>query len=302
MTDRIKPYLEPALGNTWCIVTGFARIPLYMPDRQNAVMIDSGLKRDRDGILSLLEKEHIRVGTLLTSHYHRDHVENHPALKAAFGCDIWMSPYADAVCRDKTTLRSGSYESLFMTLARGGPFVCSADRLIYQQDTVVHTPVGDFPILRLSGHAQEHIGFVTPDDVAYLGDTILSEDVLHAVRIPYCTYCAGDLEAKEAVARMDHKLYILAHNGVRESIRELAIENHRNLLQKADMVASLCNSYMTKEQLAAKLMAHTAMDTASPLKVFGAERNVQVMIEYLIETGCLKLRARDGFVEYIRQQ
>jgi len=48
----MKPYLERVMGDTWCIVTGFARIPLYMPDRANAVMIDSGLKNpDRQGIL-----------------------------------------------------------------------------------------------------------------------------------------------------------------------------------------------------------------------------------------------------------
>ena len=56
MNNSATPYLEHVLGDTWCIVTDYCRIPLYMPDRTQAIMIDSGLKKpDREGILFLLE-------------------------------------------------------------------------------------------------------------------------------------------------------------------------------------------------------------------------------------------------------
>ena len=120
MGQRIVPYLEHVLGDTWCIVTGYCRIPLYMPDRSRAVMIDSGLKHpDREGILSLLERENIRVATLLTSHFHPDHVGNHTALKAAHGCSVYMTPFARIMSRDPSNLQAVGYETYVMRKTRG---------------------------------------------------------------------------------------------------------------------------------------------------------------------------------------
>lgn len=93
-----KPYLEHVLGDTWCIVTDYSRIPLYMPDRAQAIMIDSGLKKpDREGILSLLEQEKIHVSALLTSHFHRDHTGNHAAIRAVHNCTVYMTPFAGGI-------------------------------------------------------------------------------------------------------------------------------------------------------------------------------------------------------------
>ena len=120
MSQRIVPYLEHVLGDTWCVVTGYCRIPLYMPDRSRAVMIDSGLKHpDRERILALLERENIRVATLLTSHFHPDHVGNHTALKAAHGCSVYMTPFARIMSRDPSNLQTVGYETYTMRKARG---------------------------------------------------------------------------------------------------------------------------------------------------------------------------------------
>lgn len=298
--DRfVKPRLEHIKGDTWCIVTGSCRIPLYMPDRSDAVMIDSGLKNpDRYPILAVLEQENICVTSLLTSHFHRDHIGNHRVIKEKFGAQIYMTPFTSAICDESKT--TAVYESSMLAILRGGPVKCKPDFLFDYIDQDLNVNGCKFHCITLPGHAQEHSGFVTPDGIAYLGDTILSRDILHAVRIPYCTFCTEDLEAKAKARDLCYDGYVLAHNCVCDSIRDLAQENIDNMHEKIDMVESFATQYITIEALAAKVMEHTHVDTGSLVKVLGAKRNVQVVVEYLQEHNRLEFRAHNGYIEYIK--
>lgn len=301
MERNISPRLEHVLGDTWCIVTGSYRIPLYMPDRDNAVMIDSGLKRpDREGLLALLEQEKIRVSALLTSHFHRDHVGNHRVIKEIHGAHVYMTPFASAVCSNPGNQTASTYESFLLAAIRGGPFESPTDHIFLPSDPQLTAAGHTFRLLPLPGHAQEHTGFVTPDGVAYLGDTLLTRQILQKIRIPYCVSCREDLAAKEAVKSLDYPCYILAHNGVCTELGELAQENIDNLHAKLRKVEELASRYITLEQLAARYLLESGGDGNVVGKVTGTKRNVQVLVEYLQESGRLDIRARDGFLEYIR--
>lgn len=302
MQKYIAPRLEHVLGDTWCIVTGFARIPIYMPERSNAVMIDSGVeKTDRAGLLTLLEQENIRVSAILTSHFHFDHIGNHAAIKEKHGAEIYMTYFAALLGRNPLYQTAVTYESMMTAILRGGPFDNPADHMFSANDDSVTAAGYTFKILPLPGHAQEHVGFVTPDGVAYLGDTILSQQVLRGIRVPYLTCCREDLEAKASVLEMNYPCYILAHNGICTSgIRELAQENIDSLQDKLQMIESLCDQYVTMERLTAEMIQSRSGDGNSLLRVIGAKRNMQTLVEYLQETGRLDIRARDGYVEYIR--
>ncbi len=263
-------------------------------------MIDSGLKNpDRYGILGVLEQENIRISALLTSHFHRDHIGNHRIIKERYHCGVYMTPFTSSICNDPQTC--GSFESSMLAILRGGPVNFTSDNTLFDPGAQKLNAAGyTFGLIPLPGHAQEHTGFVTPDGVAYLGDTILSRDILHAVRIPYCTFCKEDLESKASARELPYNCYILAHNCTCSSIRELAQENIDNMHEKIDMVERFTSSYITLEDLAAKVMAHTGTDTDSLIKVLGGKRNVQVLVEYLQETGRLDIRAKDGYIEYIK--
>jgi len=291
--------LEHVLGDTWCIVTGFCRIPLYMPDRGNAVMMDSGLiKVDRDGILELLEREGIHITSLLTSHFHRDHIGNHKAIQEKHGCAIYMTPFAAIIAEERGNLQFTGYETYVFTRARGDYPYSRPDHLIPRDSSQVTASGYTFELLWLPGHAVEQVGFVTPDGVAYLADTLLSEHLLQAIRLPYYTNLKLDLEAKEALRKLHYKRYILAHNGVCDSLDRLIDQNIATAHAKASMVESLADHWQTLEQLCASVMAHVGVDCSELSKVVGSKRNIQVLVEYLLETGRLTARARDGYIEY----
>ena len=303
MGQRIAPYLEHVLGDTWCIVTGYCRIPLYMPDRARAVMIDSGLKYpDREGILALLDRENIRVATLLTSHFHPDHVGNHTALKAAHGCAVYMTPFARIMSRDPSNLQAVGYETYTMRRARGPYSYCGPDEIIPEDAEEICVDGITFRLLWLPGHAVEQVGFITPDDVAYLSDTILSDHVLQSVRLPYYTCLRLDLQAKEALRELRCHRYILSHNGVYDEISGLIDRNIATASEKLRLVENVADEWHTLEQLCAAVMRRLGMNLNADAKVIGGKRNIQVLVEYLVETERLAFRVREGYVEYRRAE
>ncbi|MBE6981649.1 MAG: MBL fold metallo-hydrolase [Ruminococcaceae bacterium] len=301
LEKRRKPVvLEHVLGDTWCIVTGSCRIALYMPDRQNAVMIDTGMKlTDREGLLALLEQEDIRIHSILVSHFHMDHIGNLRPLKEKYGAHTYMSYYASAMLNNPGMARMATFETSFMSVPLVGPYLSATDHLIDPNTDDVVVCGHRFGVISLPGHAVENMGFVTPDGVAYLSDTILSQDVLRAVRIPYCSQCATDLEAKAFCRELNYNRYILAHNGVVDSIRELAQENIDNMRQKIQIVEDQCREYIPLERLTANVIAITGSNPDDLHKVLGAKRNVQVIVDYLLQTGRIDRRAHDGYIEYI---
>lgn len=302
MDWNVKPYLEPVLGDTFCIVTGYSRIPLFKLGGGRAVLIDSGLaKPDREGILDLLRRENLRAAAVLTSHAHIDHTGNHSVLQSEHGAVLYMTAFDAAISSTPMNLKSYLYGTSYRGLmGYWDSMLCRMDRVIRPEDAEVEIEGARFQILRLPGHAPEHLGFVTPDGVAYLADALMSDRVLESVRIPYCMCCELDIQTKQEIRTMDYARYIIPHNGVCDEVAALAQRNIQKLEEKIEVVASLADHYITLEQLVAESVTAMGASRDTVYKIRVAERNIRVFVEHLLDMGRLTQRADRGLIEYIR--
>jgi glyoxylase-like metal-dependent hydrolase (beta-lactamase superfamily II) len=264
--------------------------------------MDSGLAvPDRTGILELLQKEDLRIAAVLTSHAHIDHTGNHQALQREHGATIYMTPFDAAVSGSPMNLKAYLYGTSYHgVMDYGASMLCRTDKIIYPEDTQVEVEGARFDILRLPGHAPEHLGFVTPDRVAYVADALMSDKVLDSVRIPYCMCCELDFQTKRALREMNYARYIIPHNGVYDEIAALADRNAQKLQEKIETVAGLAGRYMTMETLVAKAAAAMGVTGDTIYKVRVAERNIRVFVEHLLDIGRLVQRANQGVIEYVR--
>ena len=224
------------MGDTFCIVTGYARIPLFKLGGGRAVIFDSGLAvPDRAGIFDLLRREELRVAAILTSHAHIDHTGNHKAIQQEHGAVVYMTPFDAAVSGTPMNLKAYLYGTSYRgVMDYGASMLCRADRIICPEDTAVEVDGARFEILRLPGHAPEHLGFVTPDRVAYVADALMSDRVLNSVRIPYCMCCELDFQSKRMLRNTNYAGYIIPHNGIYEDITALADRNIQKLQEKIE--------------------------------------------------------------------
>ena len=298
-----QPYLEQVRGDTYCIVTPFVRIPLFRLDRTHAVLMNSGLHWNQEGICRVLDQEGIQLRAILTSHAHIDHTGNHRFLQERYGAVLCMSPFDAAISCNPLGMTAylcgGTYEG---TKAYAQSMFCRADRLLDRKRGRVEIDGASFRLLELDGHAPEHLGFVTPDGVAYLGDTLMSRDVLEQVRIPYCTSCQVDLESKRRAAGLSFPCYVLAHNGVCDTIQDLVRQNVDSLLSKIQAVADQADRYRTEADLIWASQTALGAQAHTVEKVRTAEQNLRSYIGYLTDNGVLTARVRDGRLEYIRTE
>ena len=297
--QNIEPYLEQVKGNTFCIVTGYSRLPVYKLNDRDVIMIDSGLPREWDGIAKCLEKEDLFVKAVLTSHYHPDHIGNHLPLRRKYGAKLYLSPFAANAKVDPMNMLGGmvgittyrQVQTLF-----GEPF--APDCIIDWNAPSVEVEGAVFQILQLPGHCPEHMGFITPDNVGYVADTVLSQNIIEHLRSTFTTCVELDLASKEKLTLLNCDKYIVAHNAVCDSIRELALQNREHMLQRLGLLEEIATDYMDLDTLIARFLEVTHNIPDSVRKVAGTRHNLIPLVDYLMDTGRFTARAKDGFVQY----
>jgi glyoxylase-like metal-dependent hydrolase (beta-lactamase superfamily II) len=299
MYQNIEPHLEHVKGQTFCIVTGYSRLPVYKLDEQNIIMIDSGLPREWEGIETCLEKADLFVKAVLTSHYHPDHIGNHLRLRRKYGTKLYLSPFAASAKADPMNMLGGmvgitTYRRVQQHF--GEPF--APDFTIDWNAPSIEVEGAVFQILQLPGHCSEHMGFITPDNVGYVADTVLSKNIIEHLRSTFTTCVELDLASKESLTRLSCDKYIVAHNAVCDSIRELALQNREHMLQRLQLLEDIAGEYMDLDTLIARFLEVTHNIPDSVRKVAGTRHNLIPLVDYLMDTGRFTARAKDGFVQY----
>lgn len=299
MYQSIEPYLEHVKGQTYCIVTGYSRLPLYKLDDNNCIMIDSGLPREWEGIEKCLDREKLTVQSVLTSHYHPDHIGNHLRLRAKYGSKLYLSPFAAAAKADPMNmLGSMAGITTYRQVKNHFGEVFAPDVLLDWNAPSVEVEGAVFEILQLPGHCAEHMGFITPDNVGYVADTILSKNIIEHLRSTFTTCVELDLQSKEKLTTLNCDKYIVAHNAVCDAIRDLALQNRDHMLARLELLENIATEFISLDTLVARFLDVTDNQLDSVRKVAGTRRNVIPLVDYLMDTGRFTAQVKDGYIEY----
>ena len=296
-----KPHLEHVKGDTFCIVTAFGRFPVFRLDKKNAILLDSGLIPEREGIAALLEGEGLRVRAILTSHAHIDHTGNHAYFQEKQGARIYLGPFDTAVVSNVLTLNLYlGGDSYHRARSYAKNLSCRPDLLIPREAETLEVEGAVFRVMKLDGHAPEHLGFVTPDNVAYLADTLMSDDIMDSVHIPYVNCCEMDMESKRRAGALNCDAYILSHNAVKEEVAALSERNIAYMMEKIETTARACNHHMTMNELVAVAGVALGGRCETEDKIRIAEQNIRAYVTFLLDREKLVRRVRAGKIEYIR--
>lgn len=303
MQEQFIPHWEQVKDNTWCICTDHARIPVYFLDECRVILLDSGLPGNKNAVLSLLEQKHAQVVAILTSHTHPDHIGNHNAIREKYGAKIYMTPFAAATCMDPLTM--------YATLGGRAGFRPIRDRMGMTVPADVMIPWGDgqitvegatFQVVASEGHCAEHVSFITPDNVAYLGDALQSADYMQHLRLIYSTGLEAELDSKRKLAQLHCDKYILAHNGVVDDIAETARIAIEEIEKRLDIFVQLADTPATVDEMVRRFLVHSGADLSNWRTVHGVHYNAYAFLSYLADTKRLEIIAEDGYMKYVRPQ
>lgn len=284
--------LRHVLGRTWVAEASTALLPIYRVTDTDIILIDTGYaKLDRAGLTALIEDRGFHLRGIICSHAHFDHSGNVRYLQqrggakaAAHIIEAGISVNPDAYRANYVALTYGKSREFFLEEC----FV--ADTIIGPEDDFLDFCGVRFGILQLPGHSAGHIGVVTPDNVAYVGDCLIDQQQIDSAKLPTSMFIARDLQSKEFLRRTQYDAYILAHKSVVTDIAPLVDSNIAFIHRKAEELLNDLTDGMTFAQWISTFCQRENIRTKNELKFSIIERNFSNFVDWLTDEGRILVR------------
>ncbi|MCY6371218.1 MBL fold metallo-hydrolase [Clostridium ganghwense] len=295
--------IKKVSGNTFCIDTGMTYIPFYKINDKEIIMLDSGwAEGEREGIDELLEKNNFKVVGIVCSHAHIDHIGNNAYFKKKYNCIIAMSAYEALACSSTVNLKvCYSSQTLSDVTKHFGHMVCETDIMILDNQDSIYVCGIKFKVLHTPGHSPGHICIITPDDVAYIGDALISYEVIKGAKMPYAFILKEDLKSKKKLYDLKCSKYVVAHKGMYDDITNLITDNIDFYKNRAAAIYDLIDGAMTMEDIMKVVIKNWNINVKSIYKYAIIEKMLRSYVEYLNETGMVELIMEDGFLKYTKE-
>ena len=290
--------LRHVYGRTYAAVGATALMPVYKLTDTDIVLMDTGYARlDRSALVNLIEGNGFRLRGIICSHAHFDHTGNVRFLQQRYGClaaaqiiEAGISVNPDAYRANYVALTYGKSRQLFLEEC------FTADVIIGPEDEYLDFCGVRFGILPLPGHSAGHIGVVTPDNVAYVGDCLIDHEQIAAAKLPTSMFIARDLDSKAALRATDYPAYILAHKQVVTDRAELSALIDSNIAfihrKERELLDDLTDG-MTFSDWIYAFCQRENIRTRQELKFSIVERNFTNFTDWLTDTG--KVRVERDF-------
>lgn len=284
--------LRHVYGNTYAAVGATALMPVYKLTDTDIVLMDTGYARlDRSALVNLIEGNGFRLRGILCSHAHFDHTGNVRFLQQRYGCQA-----AAQIIEAGISVNPDAYRANYVALTYGK----SREYLLeecFPADVIIPADAehldfcgARFGILQLPGHSAGHIGVVTPDGVAYLGDCLIDEKQIAAAKLPTSMFIARDLESKESLRNLRRPAYIIAHKQVLTDIGPLIDRNIAFIHDKGRELLEDLEDGMSFDQWIYAFCQRENVRTRNEFKFSIVERNFANFVDWLTDEGKVEVR------------
>ena len=295
--------LKQIKGSTW-VLEGMELIPLYKLDEHRCILLDTGYAEEAEELEQALADAGLTPVGLLCSHVHPDHYGNSLMLQEKYRTAIALSREEAGLLTDWLTMKCYYLTlPLDMVIERNSSMAMAPDVVLPREDGVVEFCGVPFTILHTPGHSPGLISVITPDNVCYVSDAMLSREMLRA-KLPHNQNHHIAIASREKIRHAGADLYIMAHKGVcpGEEISQLIDDNLALLCMRSQQLLEQIEGEMTFSQINQAACRLHKLFTHRIRHALAYQRNVTFLLEYLIEEGLLEARVHEGVVLYHRSQ
>lgn len=295
--------LRHVYGRTYAAVGATALMPVYKLTDTDIVLMDTGYaKLDRSALTNLIEDNGFRLRGVLCSHAHFDHTGNVRYLQQRYGCQA-----AAQIIEAGISVNPDAYRANYVALTYGKSHEYFLEEC-FLADVIIPADVDHvdfcgarFGILQLPGHSAGHIGIVTPDNVAYVGDCLIDEGQIEGAKLPTSMFIARDLESKESLRALRCPAYIIAHKQVLTDIGPLIDRNLAFILDKGQEVLDCLEDGMSFDQWIYTFCKKENVRTHNEFKFSVVERNFANFVDWLADEGRIEVRREFCAKHYFRR-
>lgn len=288
-------------NNTWYI-DATVSIPVYFLNDREVVLIDSGyVDRDQELLKAVLTENNLTVKAAIASHCHVDHVGNFQWLRETYGTELIVPEIEKWIISD-TAFISYLYRPVHASVLEEPlrHMYFDPDRTFAKDETEIEIAGAKFKLIYAPGHTIGHTLIVTPDDVCYLGDAVICEEMLRKSKMLTCNYWAMDIQTKEMIKGLKHSKFILGHNGVCENLQVLIDDNVARLLELANIMLEILKTQdewtISEIERAYYKQAEMHAYKSQPMSIY--RRNLTCLVEFLIDKNLVKCGFLEGTMVY----
>lgn len=256
---------------------------IYRLNTEEVVMIDTGSDYCPE-LFAWLNRNRLCVRGIIHTHLHIDHIGNTVELVSKYNCDAFACS-KEPIYQGET----GPYPNCEIQWNEPDTSVVI--------DGVDGVPFGgtEFKTVFTPGHSSGHQLIITPDGVCFLGDILLTGDVLGKSKFPYQEKTGDYLHSLETVGDTDYMIYVASHGGLVErsklnALIELNAEKHRELYRLIKETANEAGQGdLTMDELADLSMRAAGVTNPAVRNVGWMQESVRHRIQELIEKGKIRL-------------
>ena len=231
-----------------------SKVGIYKRNDTDVYLIDSGSdKNSAKTTLKICSEQGFIIKGIINTHAHADHIGGNAYIQEKTGCDIFCSTI------DRPFIEHPIINPLHIY---GGYIPQEMEHKFFLAKESVTKDISstDFPselkTYDISGHSLGMIAIVTPDNVAFVGDIVSSEEIIKKYGITYLLDIKKHLESLTFVENMSADKFIMSHVETVDDIKPLIKLNRDKLYEICDMILAMLKEPLTFEVLLQKLFYH----------------------------------------------
>lgn len=290
-------------GNTHCIDVGMSYIPFYKINENDIILLDTGHINERKILETVLEENNFNIKGIINSHGHPDHVASNQYLKEKYNCIIAAPMYEAQICSTAMNLKAYfNSNTLTEIKEQYGYMLFETDVYITDKQNEINFCGADFKIMHTPGHSPAHICITTPDNVCYVADALISYEMIETAKIPFDFVLLEDLKSKDKLLSLDCGRYIVAHKGIYDDVTNLIADNIAFYIHRAEKTYELINGKMTMGEIVKEASKSFNVKISDIYKYDIISKMLRCHVDYLYETGRIRLVIDKGFRKYERNE
>lgn len=237
--------LKKLINNTYYLEC-FSNIGVYYLGNGEVILIDAGdHKKSVSDLNKALEERNWKVKAVFNTHSHLDHVAGNRFFKETYGCKVYASEkeqfYGENTQIDIAEIFLGVPIKINKTSMLNNP---GTETELLTEETL---PEG-FEIMCLPGHTFNMIGIKTPDDVWFIGDSILAKQTYESYKIPFFFDINKSIETCEMISEMEAAYFVPSHDTpYKNNIKNLALYNADKLREIKEYILSVADGRTLEE-------------------------------------------------------
>jgi len=230
--------LKKLAERTYCLMAR-THIGFFLLSENEVCVIDSGID-DAAGedILEVLREQGWQARCLINTHGHADHVGGNRVIQKATGCTVFACG-AEADIARETFLNSSM-------LYGGKPPHDLHGRFFYAAPAdvkdICFTREGfpaELKVLPLSGHSPDMIGILTPDGVAFIGDSLCDEATLEKNPFAFQYDPEAAVQTFDFLEMLSAKLYVPSHLEILTDLTALIHTNRAAMIKVEELILAV---------------------------------------------------------------